>query len=321
MIITQFNTYIKVIRSDNRREYFKTKLIEFMNFKGILNQTICPYSPQQNGVAERKNRHILKVIRSLLIDDNVSSHLWGEVVSSALYLINRTPSSVINFQRPLDVLSVHCILPSMVSLPPHAFVFVIYVHLHPYQRTKLEERAFKCVFVGYRSTKKDYHAYHPPSKKFYISMDVTFNEHSFFMLILHFRVAMKVKCIIIMLVCLISQMKNYQRTKLEERAFKCVFVGYRSTKKDYCVDHPPSKKFYISMDVTFNEHSFFYVDSTLQGGNESEVHNHYVSMFDIPDKKLLCKDKLSCEDHYARSVPIVNIETSLLDNTMSSDPN
>ena len=181
MIATQFNTYIKVIRSDNGGEYFKTELIEFMNSNGILHQTTCPYSPQQNGVAERKNRHILEVTRSLLIDGNVPSHLWGEAVSSAVYLINRTPSSVLNFRRPLDVLSDHCILPSMVYLPPHVFGCVIFVHLHPHQRTKLEERAIKCVFVGYGSTQKGYRAYHPPSKKFYISMDVTFNEHNFFL--------------------------------------------------------------------------------------------------------------------------------------------
>jgi len=65
MIVTQFNTHIKVIRSDNGGEYFKTELIEFMNSKGILHQTTCPHSPQQNGVAKRKNRHILEVIRSL----------------------------------------------------------------------------------------------------------------------------------------------------------------------------------------------------------------------------------------------------------------
>ena len=81
------------------------------------------------------------------------------------------------------MLSDHCILPSMVYLPPHVFGCVIFVHLHPHQRTKLEERAIKCVFVGYGSTQKGYHAYHPPSKKFYISMDLTFNEHKFFMLI------------------------------------------------------------------------------------------------------------------------------------------
>jgi len=93
----------------------------------------------------------------------------------------------------------------MVYLPPHVFGCVIFVHLHAYQCTKLEERAIKCVFVGYGSTQKGYRANHPPSKKFYISMDVTFNEHKFFMLILHFMEEMKVKHIIMMLVCLISQ--------------------------------------------------------------------------------------------------------------------
>ena len=70
-----------------------------MNSKGILHQTTCPYSPQQNGVgvAERKNRHILEVTISLLIDGNVPSHLWGEAMSFAVYLINRTPSNVLNF--------------------------------------------------------------------------------------------------------------------------------------------------------------------------------------------------------------------------------
>jgi len=179
-----------------------------------------------------------------LIDGNVPSHLWGEAVRSVVYLINRTPSSVLNFRRPLDVLSDHCILPSIVSLPSHIFGCVIYVHLH-----------------------------------------------------------------------------SHQCTKLEERALKCVFVRYGSTQKGYCAYHPPSKKFYISMDVTINEHSFLYVDSTLQGDNESEVHNHDVSMFDILNIKLYCKDKLSCEDHSARSEPILNMETSLLDNTVSCDPN
>jgi len=60
-----------------------------MNSKGILHQTTCPYSPQQNGVAERKNRHILEVTKSLSIDGNVPSHLWGEAVRSVVYLINQ----------------------------------------------------------------------------------------------------------------------------------------------------------------------------------------------------------------------------------------
>jgi hypothetical protein len=106
--------------------------------------------------------------------------LWVEAISSAVYLINRTPSSVLNFRRPLDVLSDHCILPPIVHLIPRIFGCVVYVHLHPHQRTKLEKRAVKCMFVGYGSAQKGYRAYHPPSKKFYISMDVTFYENNFY---------------------------------------------------------------------------------------------------------------------------------------------
>ena len=125
--------------NDNLGSYF---LLGF-GYLGILgfalHQTTCPYSPQQNEVVERKNKHILELTISLLIDGNVPSHLWGEAVSSTVYLINQTPSSVLNFRRPLDVLSDHCILPSMVYLPPHVFGCVIFVHLHPHQHTKLKE--------------------------------------------------------------------------------------------------------------------------------------------------------------------------------------
>jgi len=109
-----------------------------MNSKGILHQTTCPYSPQQNGVVERKNRHMLEVTRSLLVDGNVPSYLWGEAVRSTIYLIIQTPSSVLNFRRPLNVLFDHCILPSIVSLPPHIFGCVIYVYLHPHQPTNVQ---------------------------------------------------------------------------------------------------------------------------------------------------------------------------------------
>ena len=107
-------------------------------------------------------------------------HLWGEALSSAVYLINRTPSSVLGFRRPLDVLSKHCTLPSIVHLAPLVFGCVVYVHLHTNQRTKLEPRALKCVFVGYGSTQKGYWCYHPLTKKFYVSMDVIFHEKMFF---------------------------------------------------------------------------------------------------------------------------------------------
>ena len=51
------------------------------------------------------------------------------------------------------------------------------------------------------------------------------------------------------------------------------------------------------------------------------MHNHDVNMFDISDIKLYCEDKLSCEDHSAGSKPILKMDNSFLDNTVSSDPN
>lgn len=99
-----------------------------MKSKSILHQTTCLYSRQQNEVAERKNKHILEVTRSLLIEGNVPFHLWGDNMSTTVYMINRTPSSVLNFRKSLDVLSDHCVLPPIVHLPPYIFLCVIYVH-------------------------------------------------------------------------------------------------------------------------------------------------------------------------------------------------
>jgi len=75
MILTQFDRTIKVVRSDNGGEYFKRELNDFFHSKGIIHQTSCPETPQQNGVAERKNRQLLEVIRSLMIGSSVPTFL------------------------------------------------------------------------------------------------------------------------------------------------------------------------------------------------------------------------------------------------------
>jgi len=66
MIKNQLQTTIKVLRTDNGTEYFKTLLGDFLETNGIMHQSSCTDTPQQNGVAERKNRHLLDVARSLL---------------------------------------------------------------------------------------------------------------------------------------------------------------------------------------------------------------------------------------------------------------
>ena len=84
---------IRILRSDNAREYLSQHFQTFMSSNGILYQTSYPHTPQQNGVAERKNRHLVEITRTLLLHGNVPLRFWGDAVLTACYLINRMPSS------------------------------------------------------------------------------------------------------------------------------------------------------------------------------------------------------------------------------------
>ena len=68
---------------------------DFLQNKGIVSQRSCPYTPQQNGAAERKNRHLLDVIKTLLLESSFPSTFWVEALSTTVYLINRLPSRVL----------------------------------------------------------------------------------------------------------------------------------------------------------------------------------------------------------------------------------
>jgi transposase InsO family protein len=72
-IETQLSTGIKVLRSDSGGEYMSHEFHDFLQQKGIVSHRSCPCTPQQNGVAERKNRHLLDITRTLLLESFVPS--------------------------------------------------------------------------------------------------------------------------------------------------------------------------------------------------------------------------------------------------------
>ncbi|CAJ2635918.1 unnamed protein product [Trifolium pratense] len=177
MVQNQFQTNIQVFRSDNGKEYFNTMLSDFFRENGIVHQSSCPNTPQQNGVAERKNRHLLEVARALLFASKVPNYLWGEAVLTAAYLINRVPSKVLNFQTPIHIFK-ECFPNDRVSndLTLKIFGCTAFVHEHK-NISKLEPRAIKCVFVGYSPTQKGYKCFDPKNQKMFVTMDVTFFEN------------------------------------------------------------------------------------------------------------------------------------------------
>ena len=97
-----------------------------MSQHGILHQSSCAHTPQQNEVAERKNRHLVETTRTLLLHSNVHFCFWGDVVLTACYSIDRTPSSVLHNQIP------HSLLFSdqpLYFLLPRVFCCTCFLHI------------------------------------------------------------------------------------------------------------------------------------------------------------------------------------------------
>ena len=181
MIERQFEKGIKVIRTDNAKDFINHDLQTFYANLGIVHETSCVYTPQQNGVAERRIGIIQEKSRALLIHSNTPSFLWGEAMLTATYLTTRTASQTLNAQSPLQLLSAAFpFLKLGDSLPKRVFGCECYVHLYPNQTNKLSPRAIKCVFVGYSNTQKGYKCYYPIGQKILVSLDVTFSERNQF---------------------------------------------------------------------------------------------------------------------------------------------
>ena len=155
MIKTQFGVGIKRFRSDNARDYFNQTLAVFFQQEGVIHESSCVNTPQQNGIAERKNRHLLDMTREILFHKHVPKAYWGEAVLTSAYLINRLPTNVLQFKSPLELLNQF--FPNVKTtyhLTSRIFGCVCFIHVHSINRGKLEPRAPKCVFRPFINTKR-----------------------------------------------------------------------------------------------------------------------------------------------------------------------
>ncbi|XP_075102843.1 uncharacterized protein LOC142177578 [Nicotiana tabacum] len=101
MVKTQFDMNVKVLRSDNGREFFNSSFNELLASLGIVHQSSCPYTPQ---VVERKHIHILEVARALQFQSYVPSKFWGDSIKTIIYLINMWPTPILQGKSPYEVL-------------------------------------------------------------------------------------------------------------------------------------------------------------------------------------------------------------------------
>ena len=161
----QFETKIKGFRTDNVRDYDNHVINEFFKGEVVVHETSCVYTPQQNGISERKIGHNYEKMRALLTNSKVRIWLWSEAVLTSTQLINQLPTHVCGNQSPLTKLrSFYPNITLKDNLILRVFACVCFVNNNN-PESKFDSKAIKCIFVGYSNNKKGYKCYSLEQRK------------------------------------------------------------------------------------------------------------------------------------------------------------
>lgn len=163
---------IKSLQSDNGREYSNKHFDEYLQREGIQRRLTVPYTPQQNGVAERMNRTIVDMTRCLLIQSGLPEMYWAEAVNTANYLRNRCPSRSHGGKTPYELW--YGSKPNLKHL--RVFGAKVFVLEKGPNRGKLDDRSVEGKLVGYSETAKAYKVRRNDTGKIVFTRDVTIIE-------------------------------------------------------------------------------------------------------------------------------------------------
>ncbi|XP_033129820.1 uncharacterized protein LOC103872873 isoform X1 [Brassica rapa] len=171
-VTQETQTEIKTFRTDRGGEFTSHEFQHYCDKHGINRHLTAPYSPQQNGVVERRNRTLLEMTRSILKHMNLPNYLWGEAVRHATYLINRVATRSLDGKTPYEVLKSR--KPNLSHL--RVFGCVCYARTDTIGRKKLDDRSRALVHLGTEPGTKAYRLLDTTSKRIVVSRDVCFLE-------------------------------------------------------------------------------------------------------------------------------------------------
>ncbi|KAG6493392.1 hypothetical protein ZIOFF_048375 [Zingiber officinale] len=166
--------FIKTLRSDRGKEYTSKEFHNFCEDEGVERQLTVRYTPQQNGVTERKNQTIVEMAKSMMHEKGLPKIFWAEAVYTAVYLSNRCPTTAIPNKTPFEAWSGR--RPSVNHLK--VFGSICYSQIPKQKRSKLDESSERCIFVGYSTMSKGYRLFNLQLGQVIISRDVQVDENA-----------------------------------------------------------------------------------------------------------------------------------------------
>jgi transposase InsO family protein len=172
LVENQSGHKLVTLRSDRGGEYTSKEFDKYCREHGIKHQLTAAYTPQQNGIAKRKNRTILNMTRTMLKEKGLPKQFWAEAMACSSCLLNRCPTKSVKNMTPQEAWSGY--KPSVAHL--RIFGCVAYSQVPESKRKKLDDRGEKCIFLGYSEESKAYKLYNPLTKKLVVSRDVIFDE-------------------------------------------------------------------------------------------------------------------------------------------------
>ncbi|GJT70204.1 retrotransposon protein, putative, ty1-copia subclass [Tanacetum coccineum] len=165
----QLGKTIKAIRSDHGGEYISQEFKDYLKANGIVQQLTPPYTPQHNGVSERRNCPLLDMVRSMMNPTTLPLSFWDYALESATRILNMVPTKKVD-KIPYELW--YGKVPNLSYLK----VWGCKALVKRDTPDKLEQRSVKCIFIGYPKETMGYYFYFPPENKIVVARYAEFFE-------------------------------------------------------------------------------------------------------------------------------------------------
>nr|GEX83346.1 zinc finger, CCHC-type [Tanacetum cinerariifolium] len=171
-IENELRTTLKMFRTDRGGEFNSSEFTQYCKENGIARQLTAPYSPQQNGVVERRNRTIMSTTRCMMKATEMPQDFWAEAVRHAIYILNSVPTKALEDITPYEAIKGKN--PNLKDLRVSGCI--AYAKVPSQHLTKLDDISIRMVYLGNEHGSKAYRLFDPTTQRICVSRDVKFKE-------------------------------------------------------------------------------------------------------------------------------------------------